>query len=37
MDRNQTTFAVLNLPEVLSPDGHLAKLRELGYMVEEPI
>lgn len=37
LDRNKTTFAVLNLPEVLSPDGHLAKLRELGYTVEEPL
>ena len=37
LDRNKTTFAVLSLPEVLSPDGHLAKLRELGYMVEEPM
>jgi hypothetical protein len=36
LDRNHTTFAVLNLPEVLSPDGHLAKLRDLGYVIEEP-
>jgi len=36
LDRNKSTFAVLNLPQVLSPDGHLAKLRELGYQVEEP-
>ena len=37
MDKNRVTFAVLNLPEVLSPDGHLAKLRELGYTVDEPL
>ncbi len=36
IDKNRTTFAVLSLAEVLSPDGHLAKLRELGYIVEEP-
>lgn len=34
--RNKSTFAVLSLAEVLSPDGHLAKLRALGYTVEEP-
>ncbi len=37
LDKNRSTFAVLNLPEVLSPDGHLARLRELGYTVEEPL
>lgn len=34
--RNKSTFAVLGLAEVLSPDGHLEKLRALGYTVEEP-
>jgi hypothetical protein len=34
--KNKSTFAVLNLAEVLSPDGHLEKLRALGYTVEEP-
>jgi hypothetical protein len=37
LDKNRSTFAVLNLPEVLSPDGHLAKLKELGYTVEDPL
>jgi hypothetical protein len=36
LERNKSTFAVLNLPEVLSPDGHLARLRALGYTIEEP-
>jgi hypothetical protein len=36
LERNRSTFAVLNLPEVLSPDGHLAKLKALGYTVEGP-
>jgi hypothetical protein len=34
--KNRSTFAVLGVAEVFSPDGHLAKLRELGYTVEEP-
>jgi hypothetical protein len=34
--RNQSTFAVLGLADVLSPNGHLEKLRALGYTVEEP-
>jgi flavin-binding protein dodecin len=34
--KNKSTFAVLSLAEVLSPDGHLEKLRALGYTVEEP-
>ena len=37
LDKNRTTFAVLNLAEVLSPDGHLAKLKELGYTIDEPL
>jgi hypothetical protein len=36
LDKNRSTFAVLSLAEVLSPDGHLAKLNELGYQIEEP-
>jgi hypothetical protein len=34
--KNKSTFALLSLAEVLSPDGHLGKLRALGYTVEEP-
>ena len=34
--RNKSTFAVLGLAEMLSQDGHLEKLRALGYTVEEP-
>jgi hypothetical protein len=34
--KNKSTFAVLSLAEVLSPDGHLERLRALGYTVEEP-
>ena len=36
LQRNRTTFALLGLPEILGPDGHLEKLRALGYSVEEP-
>jgi hypothetical protein len=36
LDKNKSTFSVLGLPAVLSPDGHLAKLKALGYTVEEP-
>jgi flavin-binding protein dodecin len=35
--KNKTTFAVLGVSEVFSPDGHLEKLRALGYTVEEPL
>jgi len=34
--RNQTTFALLGVADVLGADGHLEKLRALGYTVEEP-
>jgi hypothetical protein len=34
--KNQSTFAVLSVADVFRADGHLAKLRELGYTVEEP-
>jgi uncharacterized protein YbaP (TraB family) len=34
--RNQSTFAVLPIDTLLSPDGHLKRLRDLGYEVEEP-
>lgn len=36
LDRNKSTFAVLSMAEVFSPEGHLEKLRELGYKVEAP-
>lgn len=35
--KNKSTFAVLGLNDVLSPDGTLEKLRRLGYTVEEPL
>jgi hypothetical protein len=34
--KNTSTFAVLPLRQLKSPTGHIAKLRELGYEVEEP-
>jgi len=36
LTRNRTTFAVLPMRHVLSADGYVGKLRELGYVVEEP-
>jgi hypothetical protein len=35
--KNKSTFTVLGLNDVLSPDGTLEKLRRLGYAVEEPL
>jgi uncharacterized protein YbaP (TraB family) len=37
LEKNQSTFALLSVGDVFRPDGHLAKLRELGYTVEEPL
>lgn len=34
--RNRVTFALLSMPEVLRPDGYLAKLQAKGYAVEAP-
>jgi hypothetical protein len=34
--RNQSTFAVLPIDELLKPDGYLTRLRDKGYEVEEP-
>jgi hypothetical protein len=34
--KNSSTFAVLPVNAVFSPDGHLEKLRALGYTVEAP-
>lgn len=36
LDKNQTTFAVLPMRQLLAPDGYIARLRERGYEVEEP-
>jgi hypothetical protein len=35
--KNKSTFTVLGLNDVLSPDGTLEKLRKLGYTVEAPL
>lgn len=35
--KNESTFAVLGLNDVLAEDGSLEKLRKLGYTVEEPL
>jgi hypothetical protein len=34
--KNESTVAVLQLRQLKNPAGHIAKLRELGYEVEEP-
>lgn len=34
--KNRSTFAMLSMNNVKSPTGYLAKLKELGYTVEEP-
>ena len=36
LEKNPSTFAVLSVSDVLRPDGHIEKLRALGYTVEEP-
>jgi hypothetical protein len=36
LEKNQVTFAVLQVDDVFRPDGELEKLRALGYTVEEP-
>ena len=36
LENNTTTFAVLRMREVLSPEGALAKLKAKGYTVEKP-
>jgi hypothetical protein len=36
LEKNKSTFAVLQLRQTQNPAGHIAKLRELGYEVEEP-
>jgi len=37
LEKNRTTFALLPVAELFSPDGHLEKLRVLGYAVEAPL
>jgi hypothetical protein len=34
--RNTSTLAVVSVDELLRPDGHFARLRRSGYVVEEP-
>ncbi len=36
LTKNTSTFAVVSMRDVTRPDGYLAKLRGLGYKVEEP-
>jgi len=36
LQRNATTVAVLSVELILRPDGYVAKLRERGYVVEDP-
>jgi tRNA G26 N,N-dimethylase Trm1 len=36
LTKNKSTFAMLPASQLKNPTGHLAKLRELGYEVEEP-
>jgi hypothetical protein len=34
---NRSTFGALDLRDLLAPDGLLARLREQGYQVDEPM
>ncbi|HET9695043.1 MAG TPA: TraB/GumN family protein [Steroidobacteraceae bacterium] len=36
LQRNASTLAVISVDELLKPDGHFARLRQKGYLVEEP-
>jgi hypothetical protein len=36
LTRNASTVAVLSMDEILKPDGYVARLRQLGYAVEDP-
>jgi hypothetical protein len=36
LSKNKSTFAVLPIPQLLAPDGWLAKLRSRGYSIEDP-
>ena len=37
LEKNRSTFALLSVPDLFRPGGHLEKLRELGYAVESPL
>jgi hypothetical protein len=34
--KNKSTFALVQMNKATSPTGYVAKLKELGYAVEEP-
>jgi hypothetical protein len=36
LDKNHTTFAVMQINELLKPDGYVSKLRAKGYHIDEP-
>lgn len=36
LDKNASTFAILSIGDMLSPDGYLAKFQAKGYVVEAP-
>lgn len=36
LKKNQSTFAILPIREVVSANGYIAQLRKLGYEIEEP-
>jgi hypothetical protein len=36
LEKNRSTFTILSVGDVFRSDGHLEKLRALGYTVEEP-
>jgi uncharacterized protein YbaP (TraB family) len=36
LTRNRNTVAVLTMEQVMAPDGYLAKLRSMGYLVRPP-
>lgn len=36
LERNPSTLAVISVEELLKPNGHFARLREQGYVVESP-
>ncbi len=36
LQRNRSTFAVLPISRMTTPDGYLARLQALGYEVEAP-
>ena len=36
LDQNVSTLALISIDELLKPDGHFARLRQKGYVVEDP-